>query len=151
MCYKALTCNVEIYGYIFLSCGNERKIKISYSLVVQKGKIYRYLWDVFLMLWTFLGLGRDMHTTTLSFAYMHACPKAVCACLMHVYTYTGMRVHARVQETMKCKLFYIKAKVWNESHIIREPFQTLIFELYKAIHSSFSKHIENPKGKHQIH
>ena len=38
MCYRALTCNVEIYGYIFLSCGNERKIKISYSLVVQKKK-----------------------------------------------------------------------------------------------------------------
>ena len=38
MCYRALTCNVEIYGYIFLSCGNERKIKISNSLVVQKKK-----------------------------------------------------------------------------------------------------------------
>ena len=50
---------MEIYGYIFLSYGNERKTKISYSLVFQKGKIYRYLWDVFLMLWTHLGLGRD--------------------------------------------------------------------------------------------
>ena len=59
MCYRALTCNVKIYGYIFLSCGNERKTKISYSLVFQKWKIYKYLWDVFLMLWTPLGLGRD--------------------------------------------------------------------------------------------
>ena len=50
---------MEIYGYIFLSCGNERKTKISYSLVFQKGKIYKYLWDVFLMLWTPLDLGRD--------------------------------------------------------------------------------------------
>ena len=25
----------------------------------EKEKIYRYLWDVFLILWTLLGLGRD--------------------------------------------------------------------------------------------
>ena len=47
------------YGFIFLSCGKERKIKISYSLIFQKGKIYRYPWDVFLMLWTILGSGHD--------------------------------------------------------------------------------------------
>ena len=50
---------MDIYGYIFLSCG-KRKIKISYSVVFQKGKIYRYLWDVFLMLWIPLDLGLDM-------------------------------------------------------------------------------------------
>ena len=27
---------------------------------VKRNKIYRYLWDVFLMLWTLLGLGRDI-------------------------------------------------------------------------------------------
>ena len=76
MCYRALTCNVEIYGYIFLSCGNERKTKISYSLVSQKGKIYKYLWDVFLMLWTPLGLGCDTslraNIVLTSGAYLHA-------------------------------------------------------------------------------
>ena len=47
------------YGYIFLSYGKERKIKISYSLIYQKGKIYKYPQDVFLMLWTLLGQGCD--------------------------------------------------------------------------------------------
>lgn len=28
---------------------------------IQKGKIYKYLWDIFLMLWTFLSLGLDNH------------------------------------------------------------------------------------------
>ena len=34
-------------------------MKITYSLICQKGKIYMYFWDVFLMLWTLLGLGHD--------------------------------------------------------------------------------------------
>ena len=34
-------------------------MKIFYSLICQKGKIYMYFWDVFLMLWTLLGLGHD--------------------------------------------------------------------------------------------
>ena len=58
---------------------------------------------------------------------------------------------ARVPETMKDKFFYINIEVWNESHIIWEPFQTLIFQLYKALHGTFSKHIENPKGLPKIH
>jgi len=32
---------------------------------------------------------------------------------------------------MKDKFFYIKTEVWNESHIIWEPFQTPIFNCIK--------------------
>ena len=35
-----------------------------FGLNCQKEKIYRYLWVVFLILWTLLGLGRDTHTHT---------------------------------------------------------------------------------------
>ena len=37
-----------------------------FGLNCQKEKIYRYLWVVFLILWTLLGLGRDTHTHSLS-------------------------------------------------------------------------------------
>ena len=57
---------------------------------------------------------------------------------------------ARVLEAMKDKFFYIKVKVWNESHIIWEPFQTPNFQLYKALHGIFQKHTKNPKGKPKI-
>ena len=46
---------------------------------------------------------------------------------------------ARVPETMKGRFFYINIEVWNESHIIWEPFQTPIFSLYKAIRGTFPK------------
>ena len=63
MCYRVLTCNVEILVWLYILIIWKRKkikkIKISYSLICQKGKIYRYPWDVFLMLWTLLGLGHD--------------------------------------------------------------------------------------------
>ena len=58
---------------------------------------------------------------------------------------------ARVLETMKNKFFYINLEVWNESHLIWEPFQTPIFQLYKALHGLFQKHTENLKGKLKIH
>ena len=29
--------------------------------------------------------------------------------------------------------------------------KTLIFQLYKALHGTFSRHTENPKGKPKIH
>ena len=37
-----------------------------FGLNCQKEKIYRYLWVVFLILWTLVGLGRDTHTHSLS-------------------------------------------------------------------------------------
>ena len=43
------------------------------------------------------------------------------------------------------------AEVWNESHIIWEPFQTLFFPLHKGLHGTFSKHIEIPQEKYKIH
>ena len=52
---------------------------------------------------------------------------------------------------MKDKLFYIKVEVWNESHIVRESFQTPIFQLYKALYGIFQKHTKILKGKHKIH
>ena len=56
-----------------------------------------------------------------------------------------------VQGTMKDKFLYINVEVWNESHIVWEPFQTPIFSLYKALYGIFQKHTENPKGKPKIH
>jgi len=51
---------------------------------------------------------------------------------------------------MKSKFSTLKAEVWNESHIIWEPFQTPIFQLYKALHGIFQKHTKNSKGKPKI-
>ena len=75
------------------------------------------------------------------------------ACIrIHTYAHAYFRpTYVKVLETMKDKFFCIKTKVKNEYHIIWEPFQTPIFSLYKAIHGSFSKHAEIPKGKHKIH
>ena len=43
------------------------------------------------------------------------------------------------------------AEVWNEFHIIWEPFQTSFFPLYKALHDTFSKHTEYLRDKLKIH
>ena len=43
------------------------------------------------------------------------------------------------------------AKVWNESHIVWEQFQTPFFPLYKALHGTFSNHTEIPQEKPKIH
>ena len=100
MCYSALTCNVEIYGYIFLSCWNERKTKISYSLVFQKEKIYRYLWDVFLMLWTLLGLGRDKVSPRLTHDWF--------VCSTSIWTSNGLGFLGHISLTIFEKfLFYV--------------------------------------------
>ena len=44
-------------------------------------------------------------------------------------------------------------EVWNESHIVWEPFQTPFFPLYKALHGTFSKYTEilQEKKKSKIH
>ena len=52
---------------------------------------------------------------------------------------------------MKDKFSALKIEIWNESYIVWEPFQTFIFQLYKALHGVFQKHIENLKGKPKIH
>ena len=41
---------------------------------------------------------------------------------------------------MKDKFYVLKIKVWNEFHIVEEPFQTPIFQLYKALHGIFQKY-----------
>jgi len=70
---------------------------------------------------------------------------------LNLHTYTRVCVHrsntcvnkhgptyvARVPEVMKGKFFALKTEVWNESHIVWEPFQTLIFQLHKALHGIF--------------
>ena len=43
------------------------------------------------------------------------------------------------------------AKVWNESHIIWEPFQIPFFPLYKALHGTFLKHTKISQEKYKIH
>ena len=42
-------------------------------------------------------------------------------------------------------------EIWKEFHIIWEPFQTPIFQLYKALYGIFQEHEENPKEKPKIH
>ena len=65
---------------------------------------------------------------------------------MHTYTSMDLRTQLGFQKIMKGKFFALKTEVWNESHIIWEPFQTPIFQLYKVLHGIFKKHTENPKG-----
>ena len=50
------------------------------------------------------------------------------------------------QKYKKGKFSIIMAEIWNESHIVWEPFQTPFFHLQKALHGTFSKH-KNPMGK----
>ena len=64
-------------------------------------------------------------------AYVHECSRPTCTCFTHAYAFTGMCAHARVPETMKGKFFCIIAKVWNESHIVWELFQTHISHYIK--------------------
>ena len=63
----------------------------------------------------------------------------------------GLAHAAKVPETYEKQVFCIKAKVWNESHIVWEPFQTPIFQLYKVLHGIFQTHTENLKGEHKIY
>ena len=49
------------------------------------------------------------------------------------------------------KFSTIMAEVWNESHIVQEPYQTPLFPLYKALHGIFSRYAKNLKGKLKIH
>jgi len=55
---------------------------------------------------------------TENLGHVYACSRSAYASFMHAYAYIGMRTCAKVPKTMKCKFFYIKTKVWNESHII---------------------------------
>ena len=80
---------------------------------------------------------------------MHTC---VCVHKLDILVRThGSAYTARVLEDMKDKFFCTKAEVWNESHIVWEPYQTPNFQLYKALYGTFQKQIENLKGKHKIH
>ena len=69
---------------------------------------------------------------------------------MQAYTGTDLRT-IRVLESYERQIFYIKSEVSNESYIIWKPFQTPIFQLYKAIHGIFQKDRKIRKGKHKIH
>ena len=60
--------------------------------------------------------------------------------LMHSYAGTDLHMQLGFQKPMKGKFSALKTEVWNESHIIWEPFQTPIFQLYKALHGIFQKH-----------
>ena len=55
------------------------------------------------------------------------------------------------QKPMNGKFSALKIEVWNESHLIWEPFQTPIFQLYKTLYGIFQEHEENPKEKPKIH
>ena len=69
------------------------------------------------------------------------------------YAYVGtlLRTQLRFQRHKKCKFSTIMAEIWNESHIIWEPFQTPFFPLYKSLHGIFSKDREIPWEKYKIH
>ena len=53
---------------------------------------------------------------------------------------TNLHTQLWFEKPMKDKFFALKSEVWNESHIVWEPFQTPIFQLYKALHGIFQKH-----------
>jgi len=71
------------------------------------------------------------------------------------YAGTNMHMYAQVYICNKGSRNIKKAipnlYFWNESNIIWEPFQTSIFQLYKALHGTFSKHTEIPWEKPKIH
>ena len=47
----------------------------------------------------------------------------------HAYASTFLRMQLGFQKHKKCKFSAIMAEVWNESHIVWEPFQTLFSQL----------------------
>ena len=48
---------------------------------------------------------------------------------MHAHTGLILRTHVGFQKYKKMQVFCINSEVWNESHIVWEPFQTLIFTI----------------------
>ena len=78
----------------------------------------------------------------------------VAACVhrpKHAYTGTLLGTQPGIQRHKKGKFSAIIPEVWNKSRIVQEPFQTQFFPLYKTLHDTFSKHIEIPREKPQIH
>ena len=65
----------------------------------------------------------------------------------HAYASTLLHTQLGFQKKnlRKGKFSAIMAEVWNESLIIWEPLQTPFFPLYKALHSTFSKHTKIPQ------
>ena len=63
----------------------------------------------------------------------------------HAYVGTFLGTKLGFQRHKKGKFSTIIAKVWNESHIVWESFQTPFFPPYKALHGTFSKHIDIPR------
>ena len=49
--------------------------------------------------------------------------------LKHAYVGTFLRTQLGFQKHKKYKFFAIIAEVWNEPHIVWEPFQTPFFQL----------------------
>ena len=77
---------------------------------------------------------------------------AACVCgPKPAYIGTVLRMQLGFKKHKKGKFSAIMAKIWNESHIIWEPFQTPFFPLYKALHGTFSRHTEIPREKYKIH
>jgi len=64
----------------------------------------------------------------------------------HTYAGTLLRTQLGFQKHKKGKFSAIMAEIWNESHFVWELFQTPFFPLYKALHSTFSRH-RNPTSK----
>ena len=56
---------------------------------------------------------------------------------------------AKVPESYERQVFCIKDEVYNEFHIIWEPFQTPIFQLYKALHEIFQNTTKKSQAKTQ--
>ena len=70
---------------------------------------------------------------------------------MHAYAYTSMHTHVKVPETMKDKSSTLKLRFEMNPTSFGSRSKPLFSQLYKAIHDTFSKNIENPKGNHKIH
>ena len=70
---------------------------------------------------------------------------------MYAYAGTDLCMQLGFQKRLKGKFSPLKTEAWNESYIAWKPFQTPIFQLFKALHGIFQKHTENPKGKPKIY
>ena len=68
-----------------------------------------------------------------------------------MYVSMDLGTQLKFQKPMKGKFSTLKTEVWNESHIIWEPFQTLIFNYIKPYMVYFKNTKKILREKPKIH